>query len=153
MRVNKNRPGGVIEKLNKNEYLVYAGTTACRSPSGDLLEAVPQYIIVKSNTVPVNSTALTEGECLLLSGIEISGAERQSAEQRYKAALAGRRVRRKNDGVQQYVISDKHTINAKTKMNESEESTCERILDTMVNLYATAQREIKAKARQNGKRD
>lgn len=141
----------MIDQLGHNEHLVCVGATACRAPGGEPLPAVPQYIIVKGDVAPENAVTLHNSECLVLAGAEISGEERKSAEERYTEALAGRHKKRQRDGTPLYVKMDVEQINPKTKLSESEEETCNRIIGDMVDLYAAAQRKIKSQARQRGK--
>lgn|GEM_PF-1808187 len=133
--------------LKENESLVFAGYAELRSPSGELLPAVPQYMIVNTSEAAADKAVeLQENESLILAGHVHN--DRKNAEERFTALKSGQNPPPRSKGVPLYFKEKAENTNQKTKLSIEEQKTCDLLIDDMLEEFSVAMRKKKALKRQ-----
>ena len=103
--------------LKENERLVYAGKATLRAPNGEVLPAVPQYMIVSVHEAdPAAVVDVQKNERIVLAGHVL---EKKRAEERFAAIKAGRTPPPKEGGIPLYFLMDAENVNPKTGLPHS----------------------------------
>lgn len=124
-------------KLKNNEQLILAGEMPIRAPSGEMLHAVPVYMIVPE-TDKGTATTLAPNEQIVLVG---TTEHKLTAEERYKALLAGD-TPPKTRPTPLYIKEPANGANAATRLTEGEQQALNPLIVDLISEFSAAMQEM-----------